>query len=90
MWRSNGHLSLVVLALALARRGWSLSAIARHTGRSQDRAQVPGRAAAFAGAAAELSGAVARLPGRAFGDDAHVDGTVLFREVVGLGLSVRM
>src|ERR687892_206029 len=50
---------------ALARRGWSVSAIARHTGR--DRKTV-------------REYLVAR-----FVDDAHVDGTVLYREVVELG-----
>jgi transposase len=71
---------------ALARRGWSVSAIARHTGR--DRKTVRRYLA---------EPKVARLPAPScverfrpylvarFEDDAHVLGTVLYEELVGLG-----
>jgi transposase len=71
---------------ALARRGWSVSAIARHTGRDRKtvRKYLAGPAARREPAASCLEPfrdyLVARL-----GDDAHVDGTVLHREVVELG-----
>src|SRR4051794_41842027 len=71
---------------ALARRGWSVSAIARHTGRDRKtvRRYLVGPAAAREPPASCLEpfrdDLVARL-----GDDAHVDGTVLFREVLELG-----
>ncbi len=73
---------------ALARRGWSVSAIARHTGRDRKtvrkylteprlpRAPAPSCLVPFRD---YLS---ARLA-----DDAHVDGTVLHREVAGLGFA---
>ena len=71
---------------ALARRGWSVSAIARHTGR--DRKTVgkylaggrPVREPAPSCLEPFREYLVAR-----FADGAHVDGTVLFREVSGLG-----
>jgi transposase len=71
---------------ALARRGWSVSAIARHTGR--DRKTVRKYLKASGGS---------REPGPSclepfgdylaarFADDAHADGTVLHREVAELG-----
>jgi transposase len=71
---------------ALTRRGWSVSAIARHTGR--DRKTIRGY----------LAGPrPSREPGESclepfrdylaarFAEDAHVDGTVLHREVAALG-----
>ncbi len=71
---------------ALARRGWSVSAIARHTGRDRKTVRkylacpkVPReRAASCVEPFREYLAA-------RFGEDAHVDGTVLYREVVGLG-----
>jgi transposase len=71
---------------ALARRGWSVSAIARHTGR--DRKTVrryltgppPSREPAPSCLEPFRDYVIARLA-----DDAHVDGTVLYREVVELG-----
>ena len=71
---------------ALARRGWSVSAIARHTGR--DRKTVR-RYLQDAGPSREPAPSCLEpfrgyLAAR-FADDAHVDGTVLFREVAGLG-----
>jgi transposase len=71
---------------ALARRGWSVSAIARHTGR--DRKTVskylagPGEPRERAPSCLEpfREYLVARLL-----EDVHVDGTVLYREVAGLG-----
>jgi transposase len=71
---------------ALARRGWSVSAIARHTGR--DRKTV-GRY--LAGSAPSREAAPSCLePFRAylqarFVDDAHVLATTLYEELVGLG-----
>jgi transposase len=71
---------------ALARRGWSVSAIARHTGR--DRKTI---SKYLAGPAAPREPAPSCLePFRdyvvaRFGDDAHVDGSVLHREVAALG-----
>jgi|NGEPerStandDraft_8_1074529.scaffolds.fasta_scaffold05021_1 transposase len=71
---------------ALARRGWSVSAIARHTGR--DRKTV--RRYLAAAAPSREPAASCLEPFREYlaarlGDDAHVDGTVLFREVCELG-----
>lgn len=71
---------------ALARRGWSVSAIARHTGR--DRKTVskylagPGEPRERAPSCLEpfREYLAARLL-----EDVHVDGTVLYREVAGLG-----
>jgi hypothetical protein len=71
---------------ALARRGWSVSAIAPHTGRDRKTVRKylkgPGPSRARARSCLEPFGdyLTARLA-----DDAHVDGTVLYREVVGLG-----
>jgi transposase len=71
---------------ALARRGWSVSAIARHTGRDRKTVRkylaAPRQAREPAPSCLEpfREYLVAR-----FADDAHVDGTVLFREVCGLG-----
>jgi transposase len=71
---------------ALARRGWSVSAIARHTGRDRKtvRKYLAGRAASREPAASCPEPFRDYLVAR-FVDDAHVDGTVLHREVVGLG-----
>ena len=48
---------------ALAARGWSVSAISRHTGRDRKtiRKYLPARAPASAASGAELPGAVSRL-----------------------------
>jgi transposase len=71
---------------ALARRGWSVSAIARHTGRDRKtvRKYLAGPAAAVEAAASCLEPFRGYLAVR-FEDDAHVDATVLYREVVDLG-----
>jgi hypothetical protein len=71
---------------ALARRGWSVSAIARHTGR--DRKTVR-KYLKEAGPSRE-PGSSCLEPFRdylaaRFADDAHVDGTVLLREAAELG-----
>ncbi len=71
---------------ALARRGWSVSAIARHTGRDRKtvrkylkQPKVPReRPTSCVEPFREYLAA-------RFAEDAHVDGAVLFREVVGLG-----
>ena len=71
---------------ALARRGWSVSAIARHTGRDRKTVRKyltgprPLREPAPSCVEPFRDYLVAR-----FVDDAHVDGTVLYREVVELG-----
>ncbi len=71
---------------ALARRGWSVSAIARHTGR--DRKTIRKYLGEPAGSREPAPSCVEPfreyLTAR-FADDAHVDGTVLYREVLGLG-----
>ncbi|HZE04023.1 MAG TPA: IS21 family transposase [Solirubrobacteraceae bacterium] len=72
---------------ALAARGWSQSAIARHTGR--DRKTVAKYLARPAGERRERAPSClepfrAYLEAR-FGDDPHVDATVLYRELVGAG-----
>lgn len=71
---------------ALARRGWSVSAIARHTGRDRKtvRKYLAGPGAAVEAAASCLEPFRGYLALR-FEDDAHVDATVLYREVVELG-----
>lgn len=71
---------------ALARRGWSVSAIARHTGRDRKtvRRYLAGPAAQREPAASCLEPVRDYLVAR-LGDDAHVDGTVLYREVLELG-----
>ena len=71
---------------ALARRGWSVSAIARHTGRDRKtvRKYLAGPAPSREPAASCLEPFRDYLTAR-FVDDAHVDGTVLYREVSGLG-----
>src|SRR4051794_26311962 len=71
---------------ALARRGWSVSAIARHTGRGRKtvRKYLAGPAARGEPPASCLEPFRDYLVAR-FADDAHVDGTVLYREVVELG-----
>jgi transposase len=71
---------------ALARRGWSVSAIARHTGRDRKTVRKylcgpgPSRQPAVSCLEPFREYLVAR-----FVDDAHVDGTVLYREVLELG-----
>jgi transposase len=72
---------------ALARRGWSVSAIARHTGRDRKtvRKYLAGDRPVRGPAPSCLEPFRDYLVAR-FVDDAHVDGTVLFREVAALGL----
>jgi transposase len=71
---------------ALARRGWSQAAIARHTGRDRKtvrkylRAPKPPREPAPSCLEPYREYLAAR-----FADDPHVDGTVLYREVAELG-----
>jgi transposase len=71
---------------ALARRGWKVSAIARHTGRDRKtvRKYLNGPGADREPAPSCLEPFREYLAAR-FADDAHVDGTVLFREVQELG-----
>jgi transposase len=71
---------------ALARRGWSVSAIARHTGRDRKtvRKYLKGPRPAGEPAPSGLEPYRAYLQAR-FAEDAHIDGTVLYREVVKLG-----
>jgi transposase len=71
---------------ALARRGWSVSAIARHTGRDRKtiRKYLSGPRPVRGPGESCLEPFRDYLSAR-FAEDAHVDGTVLFREVVGLG-----
>lgn len=71
---------------ALARRGWSVSAIARHTGRDRKtvRKYLAAPAASREPAVSCLEPLRDYLAARLV-DDGHVDGTVLYREVVGLG-----
>lgn len=71
---------------ALARRGWSVSAIARHTGRDRKtvRRYLSGPRAARDHGESCLGPFRDYLAAR-FADDAHVDGSVLHREVAGLG-----
>jgi transposase len=71
---------------ALARRGWSVSAIARHTGRDRKtvRKYLKGAGPSREPAASCLEPLREYLVAR-FVDDAHVDGTVVYREAVGLG-----
>jgi transposase len=71
---------------ALARRGWSVSAIARHTGRDRKtiRKYLSGPRPVRGPGESCLEPFRDYLAAR-FTEDAHVDGTVLFREVVALG-----
>jgi transposase len=71
---------------ALRGRGWSVSAIARHTGRDRKtiRAYLAGQAKLRGGAASVLEPYRRYLQAR-FADDPHVLGTVLFRELGELG-----
>lgn len=71
---------------ALAARGWSVSAIARHTGRDRKtvRKYLAGGRSVREPAPSCLEPFRDYLVAR-FADDAHVDGTVLFREVGELG-----
>jgi transposase len=71
---------------ALARRGWSVSAIARHTGRDRKtvRRYLSGPPPSREPAASCVEPFRDYLVAR-FVEDAHVDGTVLYREVCELG-----
>ena len=71
---------------ALARRGWSVSAIARHTGRDRKtvRKYLEGDGPLRESGPSCLEPFRDYLSAR-FADDVHVDGTVLFREVAELG-----
>jgi len=71
---------------ALRGRGWSVSAIARHTGRDRKtvKACLEGRVKQRGRAPSVLEPYRAYLVAR-FVDDPHVLGTVLFREIMGLG-----
>jgi transposase len=71
---------------ALARRGWSVSAIARHTGRDRKtvRRYVAGSGPSREPAASCLEPFRAYLAAR-FEDDAHVLASTLHGELVGLG-----
>jgi transposase len=71
---------------ALARRGWSVSAIARHTGRDRKtvRKYLKGEGRSREQPASCVEPFREYLAAR-FAEDVHVDGTVLYREVVGLG-----
>jgi transposase len=73
---------------ALARRGWKVSAIAKHTGRDRKtvRKYMSGPGPSRQPAPSCLEPFREYLAAR-FLDDAHVDGTVLFREVQELGLA---
>jgi len=71
---------------ALARRGWSVSAIARHTGRDRKtvRKYLAGERPVREAAPSCVEPFREYLAAR-FAEDAHVDATVLYREVSGLG-----
>jgi transposase len=71
---------------ALARRGWSKSAIARHTGRDRKtiRKYLAGHGPSGEPAPSCVEPFRAYLEAR-FGDDPHVRGSVLFEEIVALG-----
>jgi transposase len=71
---------------ALARRGWSKSAIARHTGRDRKtvRKYLAGQGPVRQPLPSCLEPFRAYLEAR-FGDDPHVCGSVLFEEIVALG-----
>ena len=71
---------------ALHGRGWTVSAIARHTGRDRKtvKAYLAGQAKRRRRAPSVLEPYRDYLVAR-FVDDPHVFGTVLFREVGGLG-----
>jgi transposase len=71
---------------ALARRGWSVSAIARHTGRDRKTVAkyLAGKGPSREPAPSCLEPFHAYLEAR-FEDDAHVLATVLYEELVGLG-----
>ena len=71
---------------ALARRGWSVSAIARHTGRDRKTVAkyLAGEAPARAPAPSCVEPFRPYLEAR-FEDDAHVLATVLYEELTGLG-----
>jgi transposase/HEPN domain-containing protein len=71
---------------ALARRGWSVSAIARHTGR--DRKTVAKYLAGYGPSRERVPSCVERFRPyleERFVDDAHVLATTLYEELVGLG-----
>jgi transposase len=72
---------------ALQGRGWSVSAIARHTGRDRKtvRAYLSGQAARRRRRAESVLEPYRTYLQARFVDDPHVLGSVLFRELVGLG-----
>src|SRR5439155_2060603 len=78
----------VVEIVALHRRGWSVSAIARHTGRDRKtvRAWLTGERARRPRSASVLEPYRAYIE-RRLGDDPHLDATVLLRELRPLGFA---
>jgi transposase len=76
----------VVEVVALRRRGWSISAIARHTGRDRKtvRAWLRGERARRPRAPSVLE-PFREYVARRFEDDPHLDATVLLRELRSLG-----
>lgn len=76
----------VVEIVALYRRGWSVSAIARHTGRDRKtvRAWLSGERGRRPRPASVLEPYRGYIE-RRLGDDPHLDATVLLRELRGLG-----
>jgi transposase len=78
----------VVEIVALYRRGWSVSAIARHTGRDRKtvRAWLAGERARRERPASVLEPYRAYVE-RRLGDDPHLDATVLLRELRPLGFA---
>ena len=75
---------------ALARRGWSVSAIARHTGRDRKtvRKYLAGPVAQREPLASCLEPFRAYIEAR-LGEDPHMEATVLHRELVAAGLALR-
>ena len=78
----------VVEIVALYRRGWSASAIARHTGRDRKtvRAWLRGERGRRPRASSVLEPYRAYIE-RRLGDDPHLDATVLLRELRPLGFA---
>jgi len=77
----------VVEIVALYRRGWSVSAIARHTGRDRKtvRAWLRGERDRERCRAPSSLEPYRTYVERRLGDDPHLDATVLLRELVALG-----
>ncbi len=77
----------VVEIVALHRRGWSVSAIARHTGRDRKtvRAWLRGERQREGRRAPSVLEPHREYVARRFEDDPHLDATVLLRELRGLG-----